>query len=133
MSVKYLKQALREKLAAGSTETNEDEMTRGKANVYPDPPGSKQNTAGGNVGYSEAAVEAAKQTREEMVERLFDSPKTTAASEQALVNSLFSEEAIRERSLPHSIMQRRGRDTSTVKQAEAETLTDKVRRVTGLR
>lgn len=130
MSVAELKQAMLDKVAAGRTATNEDEPTKGKANVYLPPEGCEPNIAGGNVGYSAATLAAARETREEMMERLFDAPKTTAASEQALIHGLFSEEAIRERQVPHSILQRREK----TKTASAdETLTDKVLRVTGRR
>lgn len=118
---------------AESLGTNEDETVRGKAQVYNDPPGYKPpSPKGGNVGNSTAAVESAKETREEMAERLFGSALNQSASaEQALVDGLFSDEAKKQRELPHSIIQRRGKmKTAGV---EHETLSDKVRRVTGLR
>lgn len=121
-----------EKTAAGSLGSNENETVRGKAQVYNDPEGyHPPSPKGGDVGYSTAAVEAAKETREEMAERLFGKALGSAAVDQQLVDGLFSDEAKKDRQQPHSLMQRRGR-TKTAS-VEHETLSDKVRRVTGLR
>jgi hypothetical protein len=127
MTVEALKEAL--KLAAGETENNENEPTRGKANVYENPEGHQTNTTGGNVGHSVAVVNAARDGREDMVERLFDSPKTTGPTEQALLHSLFNKETVDNAVTPHAAMLRRGR----TKTASDETLTDRVLRVVGHR
>jgi hypothetical protein len=133
MSVADLKEAVI-KLAAGEVETNEDETTKGKANVYPTPEGRKPGTLDALWGdappppvmNSTGAMVAAKESREDMVERLFGVSPT---SEQAVLKSLFNPETVRDAVTPHSATQRLGR----TKTASDETLTDAVIRVTGLR
>lgn len=103
MSIEHMKQALLEKNAAGSAATNEDETVPGKLQVHKDPPGYTRSEKGGDVGFSTAAEEEAREGREGMVSRLFNG----------------------------SHKPRRGH-TKTAS-VEDETLTDQVRRVTGMR
>lgn len=136
MSIAHLKEATA-KLAAGGLETNEDETTKGKANVYPPPPGREPGTlsarwgdaAGHTVVNSTAAVEAAREGREGMVERLFNSPSTSGPAEQELIRTLFNRDTVEDAVKPHSAMLRHGR----TKTASDETLTDRVLRVVGHR
>lgn len=78
-----------DKTAAGSLGTNENETVRGKTQVYNDPEGyTPPNPFGGDRGNSEAATNAAKESREEMAQRLFGAALTQSANaERALVDS----------------------------------------------
>ncbi len=118
---------------ASSPGTNESETVRGKTQVYNDPEGyTPPNPFGGDRGNSEAVTEAARESREEMAKRLFGpAVMESANTDRQLVDSLFSEEARKDREPPHSLSQRLGR--SKTASVEHETLTDKVQRVTGLR
>lgn len=66
----------------------------------------------------------AKDGRNEMIERLFDSPKSSAGVEQKLMDENFVGAT---EGHPHSPMLQRNR----VKTAADETLTDKVRKIVG--
>lgn len=137
MSVAHLKQAMMDNKTAEQAETNEGQMTRGVNNVYKQPVGRSPGTLDAQWGdkpgpaivHGKAVIEAAEDGRGEMIDRLLDSPKTTAPVEQALIRDLFTAETVNEAHPPHSPMLRRGK----VKVAEDESLAEQVQRVTGLR
>ena len=137
MSVESLKQALIDSKTAEKLDTNEDKPTLSQNNVYKDPPGRSPGTLDARWGdkpgpaivHGTAAVDAAEDGRGGMIDRLFDSPKTTAPAEQELVRTIFNAETVNEGHPPHSPMLRRGK----VKIAEDESLAEQVQRVTGLR
>ncbi len=125
------------KLAASSgLQTNENETDKGTIDVYPTPPGRAPGTLDAKWGdmppqgpngnpaiYGTAVVSTAKDTREDMLERLFSSPSTSAPAEQALMGSLF--EHAREGD-PHSPLLRRNRQE---KNASDESLREQVARI----
>lgn len=130
---------------ADATETNLDDTQKGVNNVYEPPPGRKPGTLNAKWGdsppegangypdiYGTAVMRAAKDSRADMVERIFDSPPTSAPAEQALMSALF--ENARD-GHPHTPLLQRGRlpvaEHSEAK--EAETLTDSVLRIVGFR
>ena len=125
---------------ADAPDTNLDDTQKGVNNVYETPPGRKPGTLDALWGdqppnpdtYGTAVMRSAQDTRADMIERLFDSPSTSASAEQAMMSALF--ENARD-GRPHSPLLQRGRsstkDHSEAK--EAETLTDSVMRVVGHR
>jgi hypothetical protein len=141
MSVEGLKTAV-SAMSNGRLEDNENETNRGVGNVYDPPSDRKPRTLDARWGdappqgrngypdvYGKAALEAARDGRTDMIERLFDSPKTMAEVEQALMAQNF--EHARE-GVPHSPMLQRNR--LPAKEASAdESLTDSVMRVCGRR
>lgn len=144
MSVEQLKQAMTK--TADKAENNEDSRAiKGVNNVYETPKGRAPGTLDAKwgdeppldsdnypVNYSEAVKREAHDGRAGMIERLFDSPKTTAPVEQAMLRQLFNPETVSEGHPPHSPMLQRGR----VKEASVageESLTDQVMRVVGHR
>lgn len=140
MSVASLKQAMMNSKTAERMETNEGQMTRGVNNVYANPPGRKPETLDAKWGdkppppltLGTAVQEAAEESREKMIDRLFDSPGTSAPAEQALLRDVLNPATVNAAELPHSALLRRGR-TKLEKAAEDESLTEQVQRVTGLR
>jgi hypothetical protein len=141
MSVEELKVALAA-MDNGRIENNEDHTNRGVANVYDPPAGRKPGTLDARWGdhppeghngypdvYGKAALEAAKDGRTDMIERLFDSPKTMAQVEQSLMAEHFVNA---KDGTPHSPMLQRNH--LPLKEASADqTLTDQVMRVVGHR
>ena len=131
MSVEQLQQALLAKRAEAA-ETNETKTNKGTNAVYPTPPGRYPGTLDAKwgdrppppVSNGTAVVEEAKNVRNDMVDRLFDSPATSAPAQQAEMAQLFVN--AREGN-PHSPLLQRGR---MVKQGEA-TLMDRVARIVG--
>ena len=129
---------------AEATQTNEDDTQLGVNNVYEPPPGRHPGTLSAKWGdqppagasgdpdiYGKAVLRGAQDTRSDMIERLFDSPGTSASAEQAAMAALF-ENAKDGR--PHSPMLQRGRlPTEEHTEKNAETLTDSVLRVIGHR
>ena len=130
---------------ADAAETNLDDTQKGVNNVYEPPPGRKPGTLNAKWGdlppagpsgdpdiYGTAVMRSAQDTRADMIERLFDSPATSASAEQTMMSAIF-ENAKNGR--PHSPLLQRGRlPTQQHEEAkEAETLTDSVMRVIGFR
>lgn len=116
-------------------EDNENQTNKGLGDVHTAPKDRKPGTLDARWGdhppisktddqavFGTAVEREAKDGRNEMIERLFDSPKSSAPAEQAEMASLFANAADAH---PHSPLLQRGR----VKTAADETLTDKVRRV----
>lgn len=144
MSVEDMKVALAA-MENGRIENNEDQTQKGIANVYPPPEGRKPGTldarwgdkpAEGHNGYPDvygkAALEAAKDGRGDVIDRLFDSPRTMAQVEQQLMGQHF--EHARE-GTPHSPMLQRNHlplKEASVNESDL-TLTDKVMRAAGRR
>jgi hypothetical protein len=141
MSVAQLKAAMSAKVA-DAPKTNEDETNKGIGNVRTQPADRKPGTLDakwgdhppeGNDGfpdvYGEAAVREARDTRGGLIERIFDSQRTSAPAEQALMGKLLMH--ARE-GHPHSPLLQRGRPPEE-KTANDETLTDRVNRVVGFR
>jgi len=121
----------------GRIENNEDQSNKGRGDVYPPPEGRKPGTLDAKWGdkppvskNDDAAVHGTAVEREahngrgEMIDRLFDSPKTTAPAEQKEMSEFF---ANAREGHPHSPMLQRGRE----KTAADETLTDKVMKTIG--
>lgn len=130
---------------ADAPETNLDDTQKGVSNVYEAPSGRKPSTLDAPWGeqppagpsgdpdiYGTAVMRSAQDTRANMIERIFDSPTTSAPAEQALMNSLF--ENARD-GRPHSPLLQRGKSITKDhgEDKEAETLTDQVNRVVGFR
>jgi hypothetical protein len=118
-------------------ENNEEQTNKGVGDVHTAPKDRKPGTLDARWGdhppvskngdqavFGTAAEREAKDGRNEMIERLFDSPKSSASAEQALMSQNFTGAADGH---PHSPLLQRGR----VKTAADETLTDKVRKVIG--
>jgi hypothetical protein len=141
MSVDALKQAMLGKVA-DAPKTNENDTNKGVADVREAPAGRAPDTLDAKWGdhpakgidghsdvYSSAVLREARDGRSDLLERLFDSPKTTASVEQALVRKNFGD-VDRDR-VSHSPMLQRGRVKTA--SADEESLTDKVMRVVGRR
>jgi hypothetical protein len=141
MSVEALKQAMLGK-AADAPKTNEDETNKGIGNVREKPADRKPGTLDakwgdhppeGNNGYPDAystgVVREARDTRGGVIERIFDSQRTSAPAEQSLMARLL---AHAREGHPHSPLLQRGRPPEE-KTASDETLTDAVNRVVGFR
>lgn len=138
MSVEDMKVALAA-MSNGQTETNEDSPMKAKVEVYKDPEGRAPGTLDARWGakppspvtYGSSTEAAAREGRTEMIERLFDTPKTYAQPEQALMSRLLEHAS---QGAPHSPMLQRGHK---IKEASVnvrdETLTDQVMRVAGRR
>jgi|HubBroStandDraft_3_1064219.scaffolds.fasta_scaffold250740_2 hypothetical protein len=137
MSVAQLKEAMLAK-AADAPKTNEDETNKGIGNVRTQPADRKPGTLDAKWGdhpthepdvYGEGVVREARDTRGGLIERIFDSQRTSAPAEQALMSRLLTH--ARE-GHPHSPLLQRGRPPEE-KTASDETLTDQVSRVVGFR
>jgi hypothetical protein len=137
MSVAQLKEAMLAK-AADAPKTNEDETNKGVGNVRENPADRKPGTLDAKWGdhptpepdvYSTAVVREARDGRGGLIDRIFDSQRTSAPAEQALMASLLVH--ARE-GHPHSPILQRGRPPEE-KTASDETLTDQVSRVVGFR
>ena len=120
---------------ADAPKNNEDDTNKGIENVYGPPHGRSPGTLDARWGdtppppetYGTGTKREARDGRNEMLERLFDSPRTSADVEQKLLrqNLTHFNEAH-----SHSPLLQRGR----VKEASGEeTLTDSVMRVVGHR
>lgn len=142
MSVEELKTALAA-MDNGRIENNEDQTNRGVNNVYEPPADRKPGTLDAKWGdkppeghngypdvYGKAALEAAKDGRGDMIERLFDSPRTMAQVEQSLMSEHFVNA---KDGTPHSPMLQRNRLPLKEASVNDETLTDQVMRVAGRR
>jgi hypothetical protein len=144
MSVEDLKTTLAS-MSNGRIEDNEETPQKGVNNVYEKPDGRRPGTldarwgdppAEGHNGYPDvygkAALEAAKDGRGDMIERLFDSPRTMAQVEQSLMAQNF----VHARDgMPHSPMLQRNHlplKEASVNESDL-TLTDKVMRLAGRR
>jgi hypothetical protein len=141
MSVEDMKEALAA-MSNGRLDDNEETTQKGVGNVYDPPADRRPGTLDAKWGdkppeghngypdvYGKAALEAAKDGRGDMLERLFDSPRTMAEVEQSLMAQHFDH--ARE-GTPHSPMLQRNR--LPLKEASADqTLTDQVMRVVGHR
>jgi hypothetical protein len=127
---------------ADAAETNEDSTQLSVNNLWPSHAGRRPGTLDAKWGdpspsgvndypdvYSSAVMREAKDGRANLLERLFDSPRTSSPAEQALMSEHF--ENARE-GAPHSPMLQRGRLPLKVAHAD-ETLTDQVMRVIGFR
>jgi hypothetical protein len=138
MSVDQLKQAMEN----GKVQDNEVTTQKGVADVRTAPndraPGTLDarwgdKPAEGHNGYpdvyGQAAVQEAKDGRSSLIERIFDSPKTTAPAEQALMRQNFVHAGDGE---PHSPMLQRGHLAKTA-EADRPSLTDRVMRLFGRR
>jgi len=121
----------------GRIENNEDQTNKGLANVYDPPPGRKPGTLDAKWGdtppksktddqavFGKGVEDEAKNVRNEMIERLFDSPSSSAAAEQKLMGENFTGSA---EGHPHSPLLQRER----AKTAADETLTDKILKTIG--
>lgn len=137
MSVDALKQAMQTK-AADAPKNNEDETLKGVGNVYEKPADRKPGTLDALWGdhptpepdvYSTAVVREARNDRGGLIDRIFDSQRTSAPAEQALMASLLTH--ARE-GHPHSPILQRGRPPEE-KTASDHTLTDQVMDVIGFR
>jgi hypothetical protein len=140
MSVEDLKAALLSK-HADAPKNNEDETNRGVANVYDPPEDRRPGTIDAKWGdhpakghwpgypdvYGKAALEAARDGRQAMIGRLFDSPATSGPVEQALMAASFAHAS---EGMPHSPLLQRGKLEKLANDG-SETLTDLVRRVVG--
>lgn len=129
----------------GRLENNEMATQKGVANVYDPPDGRTPGTLDARWGdvppegangypdiYSKGVMRAAKDTRADMIERIFDSPRTSASPEQAMMSELFVNARDGH---PHNPLLQRGRlpvEEHSEKDA-SETLTDSVMRVVGHR
>lgn len=137
--LELIRAGLKQAAEAGGAriEDNENQTNKGLGNVFPPPEGRKPGTLDAQWGdtppktehgdqavYGTAAEREAKNGRNDMIDRLFDSPKSNAGSEQSEMRELFENA---DKGNPHSPMLQRGR----VKAAADETLTDKVRRIVG--
>ena len=143
MSVAELKQAMLGKLA-DAPKTNEDDTNKGINNVYGPPAGRKPGTLDAKWGdtpkeapdgypdnYSTAVKREARDDRAGVIERSFDSPKTTAPAEQSLMAQYLEHAA---EGQPHSPILQRGHTSKVVTAAaDTETLTETVMRVVGRR
>jgi hypothetical protein len=145
MSVESIKRAMSRTAAPmkNAPDNNEAQSTVGMADVFKPPtdraPGTLDahwgdHPAEGHNGYPDvygtAAMQAAKDGREEMLERLFDSPKTTAPAEQAFMSQHFVNAS---KGDPHAPMLQRGRLPAKTASVDDETLTDAVVRIAGRR
>ena len=148
MSVEDLKTALIKRAANGAVENNEGDTNKGVADVYPTPPGRSPGTldarwgdkpAEGHDGYTDVYSTSVRREAEDgrgaLLDRLFDSPKSTAPAEQALMHQHFENAGAGD---PHSPMLQHGHSPLRGKTAHAvyfddETLTDQVLRVAGRR
>jgi hypothetical protein len=128
--------------AADAPANNELDPNQGVNDVRKNPPDRSPKTLDARWGdhppeghngypdvYGTAAVREAHDGRAALIERLFDSPKTTAPIEQALMTQLLSHA---HEGHPHSPLLQRGR-LQEEKTAADETLTDQVNRVVGFR
>ena len=127
--------------AADTAPTNEDDTVLGVGNVYKKPEGRTPGTLdarwgddpqvspdGSTANYGTAVREEAHDDRNEMIERLFDSPKGSAQTEQQEMRQLLLNA---DEGHPHSPMLQRGHEG---KIARADmTLTDLVMRTVGHR
>lgn len=142
MSVEEMKEALAA-MSNGRLDDNENETNRGVGNVYDPPADRKPRTLDSRWGdhppeghngypdvYGKAALEAAKDGRTDMIERLFDSPRTMAQVEQSLMAEHFVNA---KDGTPHSPMLQRNHLPLKEASVNDETLTDQVMRVAGRR
>lgn len=126
---------------AEAPKNNEDETQKGVQNVYGPPAGREPGTLdakwgdkpkdgpdGYPVNHSTGVRREARDGREGLLERLFDSLKATAPAEQAQMKAHYDHAG---EGHPHSPVLQRGH-SEKVARAE-ETLTDTVRRVVGRR
>jgi hypothetical protein len=141
MSVDALKQAMSK--GADAPKTNEDETQKGVADVRT-PPGDRSpgtldarwgdKPAEGHNGYpdvyGQAALQEARDGRGSLLERIFDSPKTTAPAEQALMRQNFVNAG---EGTPHSPLLQRGHLPAKTAAADRPSLTDRVMRLFGRR
>lgn len=130
---------------ADAAETNLDGTNVSVNNVYEQPPGRHPGTLRAKWGdtppegangypdiYSTGVMRAAQDTRADMIERIFDSPATSAPAEQAMMSELFVNARDGH---PHSPLLQRGR-LPIKEHSEVDggrTLTDEVMRVIGRR
>lgn len=137
MSVAALKQVMIESKLAERLADDEDRVVPGKTEVYPKPPGRKDgldakwgDKPAPPMTFGSAAVEAAEEGRENMVERLFAHGAASSTAEKALLREAFNPETVNQGHTPHSALLRRGH---TKLASGDETLMETVKRVTGLR
>jgi hypothetical protein len=128
--LELIRASLKTAMDHGRVQNNEDESNKGRADVYPQPEGRKPGTLDAKWGdappppvtHGTAVEREAKNGRGEMIDRLFDSPKSSAPAEQKEMRELFTNA---DEGHPHSPMLQHGR----AKTAADETLIDKVMRV----
>src|SRR5580700_4205417 len=135
MSVAQLKAAM---AAAGNgkIKDNESALLKGTANVHTPPEGRAPGTLNARWGdhpptsptkdtavHGTAVEQAAHDDRNGMIERLFDSPGSSAPTEQKLMEGYFTAP---KDGFPHSPLLQRGHLDKT---AQDETLAQQVRRV----
>ncbi len=141
MSVEALKQAMSK--GADAPKTNEDETQKGVADVRKSPADRSPGTLNAQWGdkpaeghngypdvYGQAALQEARDGRAGLIERIFDSPKTTAPAEQALMRQNFANAS---EGTPHNPLLQRGHLPAKTASADRPSLTDKVLRVIGFR
>ena len=135
MSVQDLREALA-KMAAGELEVNTEEpQEKGVNNVYPNPEGREDglNAHWGDkpaphMTFGTAVTEAAHETRDGMLKRLFDAPYQGAQADRDLITGMFNAETVRDAVPPHSVLLRK-----TASAGVDESLTEQVLRVAGRR
>jgi hypothetical protein len=121
--------------AADAAKTNELDTNKGVNDVRKNPEDRSPGTLDAKWGdhptpspdvYSTAVVREAHDGRASLIDRIFDSQKTTAPAEQSLMRQNFVNMA---QGNPHSPILQRGKEPEKV--ASDETLTDQVTRVVG--
>ena len=138
MSVEDLKNALAKK--ADAAKTNENDTQKGVADVREPPPDRAPGTLDAHWGdkpavgprgdpsvYGTSVEREAKDTRMGVLDRIFDSPRTSASAEKSVMDAYFEHA---NEGQPHSPLLQRGHKTAS---ADEPTLTDKVNRVIGFR
>jgi hypothetical protein len=131
MSVEELKRALMGKVA-DAPKNNENDTLIGTGNVQPPPAGRKPGTVDAKWGdpppppetYGSSVKREAQNDRGDLLDRILDSPRTSAPAEQSLMQQYF---ATRD-GHPHAPLLQRGRERAG---DDDGTLTDQVRRVVG--
>jgi hypothetical protein len=142
MDLEEMKTALGTKLAELTTPTNEDQTVKGIIDVRKDPADRAPGTLDAKWGdeppkgqngypdvYSTAVMHESHDGRASLIDRLFDSPRSTAPAEQAEMRQLF---ANADKGEPHSPMLQHGKHKHAHMHLD-ETLADQVVRVVGIR
>ena len=134
MSDDILREAFMGKQAA-APKTNEDDTNKGVNNVYNPPAGRAPGTIDARWGdtpptdpvqHSTAVKREAYDDRNEQIERLLDSPATSAKAEQNLLSAYLEHAS---EGHPHSPLLQRGHKTASA--GRPASLTDEILRVVG--
>lgn len=115
--------------------TNEDQTETGKMEVYKDPPGRQPESLGAKWGdkpaseedgHGTGATEAARTSRREMVDRIFEQISESAAADRAFINKNFATTES-ERRTPHSLLLQKQASIEEEELRSNPTLREKVR------